>query len=125
LPCVGALEDCSFCGLHGTALRCEQRNACEDRLTAFVVARQREVAFRDALMDTRCARRTLRARRGLSGCMHFAPGWRVTAIVRPVVVRAGRLGGWASPHRLPRAVVGDLAYFFMGKRIHCKPGSAS
>ncbi|EPL3076742.1 transposase, partial [Pseudomonas aeruginosa] len=58
----------------------------------FVVARQREVAFRDALMDTRCARRTLRARRGLSGCMHFAPGWRVTAIVRPVVVRAGRLG---------------------------------
>jgi len=75
-----------------TALRCEQRNACEDRLTAFVVARQREVAFRDALMDTRCARRTLRARRGLSGCMHFAPGWRVTAIVRPVVVRAGRLG---------------------------------
>jgi len=25
------------------------------------------------------------------------------------------LGGWASPHRLPRAVVGDLASFFHGQ----------
>jgi hypothetical protein len=25
LPCVGALEDCSFCGLHGTAMRTTQR----------------------------------------------------------------------------------------------------
>lgn len=105
------------------ARHCDANNATLARIASrHSSSLDSEVAFRDALMDTRCARRTLRARRGLSGCMHFAPGWRVTAIVRPVVVRAGRLG---VAHRLPRAVVGDLAYFFMGKRIHCKPGSAS